>query len=131
MAGGSGRPVAKGSSSLSAHPLLGHFGVAVNRPLSGRITLANPTGETLAFKVTNPALLPAGITLDADGLLGGTSRVSGTWTVPVEACTASGGCTTGAVTITVTCECAASPPSSLPPSGTPCSDSGAGDVLTA
>lgn len=130
VAGGSGQPVAGGSSSLSAHPFLGHFGVAVDRPLSGRITLANPTGETLAFKVTDPALLPAGITLDADGLLGGTSRVSGTWTVPVEACVASGGCATGAVTITVTCECGGSSPSSLPPAGAPCSDSGASDVLT-
>ncbi|WP_436756870.1 hypothetical protein [Streptosporangium sp. V21-05] len=122
-----GSPVSGGSSSLSAHPSLGHFGVAVDRPLRGRITLANPTGRTLAFKVVDPALLPAGITLDADGLLGGISRVSGTWTVPVEACVASGGCATGTVTITVTCECARPLPRSPSLTGTPCS---AGDVVT-
>ncbi|MEV0757044.1 putative Ig domain-containing protein [Streptosporangium sp. NPDC050280] len=117
----------KGPSSLSAHPLLGHFGAAVDRPLTGRITLANPTGETLSFKVTSPTLLPAGITLDADGLLGGTSRIPGTWTVPVEACVPSGGCTTGTVTIAITCRCADSP---LSPSSSPCSDNGTADVLT-
>lgn len=129
VSGGSvtGSPVAGGYSSLSAHPSLGHFGVAVHRPLRGRITLANPTGETLAFQVADPTLLPAGITLDADGLLGGTSRVSGTWTVPVKACVPSGGCTTGTVTITITCECARSLPSSPSLTGTPCS---AGDVTT-
>lgn len=99
----------------SAHPFLGHLGGPVDRPLSGRITLANPTGEKLAFRVTDPTLLPAGITLDADGLLGGASRVPGTWTVPIEACVPSGGCVTGTVTITVTCRCAhPSPPSPQP-----------------
>jgi|GEM_PF-6928417 len=116
--------------SLAAHPLLGHFGTAVDRPLRGRITLANPTGETLSFKVTSPTLLPAGLTLDADGLLGGTSRIPGTWTVPVEACAPSGGCATGAVTITITCRCADSPPALPSPSNTPCSDNGTADVLT-
>ncbi|MFF5242864.1 putative Ig domain-containing protein [Streptosporangium sp. NPDC000095] len=120
----------KNPSSLAAHPLLGHFGTAVDRPLTGRITLANPTGERLSFKVTSPTLLPAGITLDADGLLGGTSRVPGTWTVPVEACVPSSGCTTGTVTITITCRCADSPPAPLPPSSSPCSDNGTADVLT-
>jgi len=116
--------------SLAAHPLLGHFGTAVDRPLRGRITLANPTGETLSFKVTSPTLLPAGLTLDADGLLGGTSRIPGTWTVPVEACAPSGGCATGAVTITITCRCADSPPALPSSSNTPCSDNGTADVLT-
>jgi len=125
-----GMKASKSPSPLAAHPLLGHFGAAVDRPLTGRITLANPTGETLSFKVTTPPLLPAGITLDADGLLGGTSRVAGTWTVPVEACVASGGCTTGAVTITITCRCADSPHAPLPPSSSPCSDNGTADVLT-
>ncbi|MEU8037313.1 putative Ig domain-containing protein [Streptosporangium sp. NPDC049078] len=120
----------KGPSSLSAHPLLGHFGTAVDRPLTGRITPTNPTGERLSFKVTSPTLLPAGITLDADGLLGGTSRIPGTWTVPVEACVPSGGCTAGTVTITITCRCADSPPAPLPPSSSPCSDNGNADVLT-
>ncbi|GAA3410715.1 hypothetical protein [Streptosporangium vulgare] len=123
----SGGPVAGGSSSLSAYPSLGHFGVAVGRPLRGRITLANPTGGRLAFRVVDPTLLPAGITLDADGLLGGASRVSGTWTVPVEACVPSGGCATGTVTITITCECARSLPPSPSLTGAPCS---AGDVVT-
>ncbi|MER5643478.1 putative Ig domain-containing protein [Streptosporangium sp. NPDC002524] len=77
--------------------------------------------------MVNPTLLPAGITLDADGLLGGTSRVSGAWTVPVEACARSGGCTTGTVTITVTCECARPAPRSPSLIGAPCS---AGDVVT-
>ncbi|MEU8382263.1 putative Ig domain-containing protein [Streptosporangium sp. NPDC048865] len=120
-AGGAGQPVAGDSSSLSAYPLLGHFGVAVDRPLRGRITLANPTGETVSFKVINPALLPAGITLDADGLLGGTSRVPGTWTVPVEACVPSGRCTGGTVSITITCRCARPLPPSPTLTGTPCS----------
>ncbi len=94
--------------------------------------MAGPTGETIAFRLVNPALLPAGITLDADGLLGGASRVPGTWTVPIEACAASGGCATGTVTITITCECARSlsPAPSL--AGAPCSDGGSGgDVTTA
>ncbi|WP_433377323.1 hypothetical protein [Streptosporangium sp. CA-115845] len=89
-----------------AHPFLGHFGAPVDRPLKGRITLANPAGATLGFRVADPTLLPAGITLDADGLLGGASRLPGIWTVPVEACTPSGACATGAVTITITCRCA-------------------------
>ncbi|MEV4380844.1 hypothetical protein [Streptosporangium sp. NPDC049644] len=90
----------------SAHPFLGHFGAPVDRPLRGRITLADPTGARLAFRVADPTLLPAGITIDADGLLGGASRVPGIWTVPVEACTPSGACAGGAVTITITCRCA-------------------------
>ncbi|WP_440097875.1 putative Ig domain-containing protein [Streptosporangium sp. H16] len=132
IGGGTGRSLAGGSSSLSAHPSLGHFGAPVDRPLRGRVTLAGPTGETIAFRLVNPALLPAGITLDADGLLGGASRVPGTWTVPVEACVASGGCATGTVTITITCECARSlsPASSL--ADAPCSDGDSGgDVTTA
>ncbi|GAA3033440.1 hypothetical protein GCM10017559_71050 [Streptosporangium longisporum] len=72
--------------------------------------MAAPAGETPGFRVPDPTLLPAGITIDADGLLGGASRVPGTWTVPVEACTLAGGCTTGTVTITVTPRCAAPPP---------------------
>ncbi|MGS2640376.1 putative Ig domain-containing protein [Streptosporangium sp. G12] len=132
IGGGTGRPLAGGSSSLSAHPSLGHFGAPVDRPLRGRITLAGPTGETIAFRLVNPALLPAGITLDADGLLGGASRVPGTWTVPIEACVASGGCATGTVTITITCECARSPSPAPSLAGVPCSDGGSGgDVTTA
>ncbi|MGC5014067.1 hypothetical protein ACLQ2R_25165 [Streptosporangium sp. DT93] len=92
-----------------ARPILGHFGTPAGRPLRGRITTAVPAGETLGFRVTDPALLPAGITIDADGLLGGASRVPGIWTVPVEVCTRTGGCAPGAVTITVTAPCAASP----------------------
>ncbi|GAA0833997.1 hypothetical protein ACFQVD_16720 [Streptosporangium amethystogenes subsp. fukuiense] len=105
---GTGRPVVRGTASPppSAHPFFGHFGAPVDRPLRGRITLADPTGARLAFRVADPTLLPAGITIDADGLLGGASRVPGIWTVPVEACTPSGACAGGAVTITVTCRCA-------------------------
>ncbi|MGJ6966470.1 hypothetical protein ACSDR0_31620 [Streptosporangium sp. G11] len=139
IVGGAGKTGAGGSSSLSALPFLGHFGGPVGRTLRGRITLANPAGRTPAFRVVDPTLLPAGITLDADGLLGGASRVPGTWTVPVEACAPLGGCTAGTVTITITCRCAPAPPSppadtsSSPVStssshvGTPCS---AGDVIT-
>jgi hypothetical protein len=136
IVGGAGKTGA-GSSSLSALPFLGHFGGPVDRPLRGKITLANPAGRTPTFKVVDPTLLPAGITLDADGLLGGASRVPGTWTVPVEACAPLSGCATGTVTITITCRCAPAPPA--PPAdtspvgtssshvGTPCS---AGDVIT-
>ncbi|MFF3436915.1 hypothetical protein [Streptosporangium sp. NPDC002721] len=120
-------PFLADSSSLSAYPPLGHFGAGVDRPLKGRITLANPTGETTAFRVLDPTLLPAGVTLDADGLLGGASRVPGTWTVPVEACVPSGRCTSGTVTITVTCRCARPLPPSPSLTGAPCS---AGDVTT-
>ncbi|WP_326638409.1 hypothetical protein OG884_29980 [Streptosporangium sp. NBC_01755] len=103
----------------SAHPSLGHFGAPADRPLRGRITLANPTGETLGFRVADPTLLPAGITLDADGLLGGASRVPGTWTVPIEACAPSGACTTGTVTITITCRCAGPLPTATAPASSP------------
>jgi hypothetical protein len=142
IVGGAGKTGVGGSSSLSALPFLGHFGGPVDRPLRGKITLANPVGRTPTFKVVDPTLLPAGITLDADGLLGGASRVPGTWTVPVEACAPLSGCATGTVTITITCRCAPAPPAppadtspvDTPPAGTssshvgtPCS---AGDVIT-
>ncbi|WP_030919462.1 hypothetical protein [Streptosporangium amethystogenes] len=120
-----GRPVVRGAAPLppSAHPFLGHFGAPVDRPLKGRITLADPTGAPLGFRVADPTLLPAGITLDADGLLGGASRVPGVWTVPVEACTPSGTCATGAVTITITCRCAHPlPPASFPSASFPAAD---------
>ncbi|MER6176619.1 hypothetical protein [Streptosporangium sp. NPDC001681] len=118
---GTERPVGQGAvpPPPSAHPFLGHFGAPVDRPLKGRITLANPTGAPLGFRVADPTLLPTGITLDADGLLGGASRVPGIWTVPVEACTPSGACATGAVTITITCRCARPLPSAPAPASFP------------
>jgi hypothetical protein len=73
----------------------------IGQPLEGRIQIeGGPSGVLPTFTVTNHQVLPEGVTIDADGDLGGVPRASGVSRVPVQICVA-GNCAGVVVTLIV------------------------------
>lgn len=73
----------------------GVFGGPTGSPLPGRVEARDQDGDSVTFSVPNPAELPPGVTIGADGAVSGTPTKPGTYQVAVKACDGKGGCATG------------------------------------